>query len=97
MLDMRDGQPITKVVKMSGIGVNVKGVATTPDDIGVIVVHPGLNAVSIFDARAMRLQALVKVPALPVRCLVTDDNKFVLSICQKGKALSVIETGSVLP
>ena len=97
MVDMRDGQPITKVVKMSGFGVNVKGVATTPDDIGVIVVHPGLNAVSIFDARAMRLQALVKVPALPVRCLVTDDNKFVLSICQKGKALSVIETGSVLP
>lgn len=97
MVDMRDGQPITKVMKMSGIGVNVKGVATTPDDIGVIVVHPDLNAVSIFDARVMRLQALVKAPALPIRCLVTEDNKFVLSICQKGNALSVIETGSVLP
>jgi len=97
MVDMRDGQSTTKIVKMSGIGAVVKGVATTPDDRGVIIVHPDLNAIGIFDGKVMRLQALVKVPALPVRCLVTGDNMFALSICQRGKALSVIEMRSVLP
>lgn len=94
---LREGQPFTKLLQMSGLGGNVKAVAITPDGRGVIVVHPDLNAVSVFDISTMRLQAPVNVPTLPIRGLVTSDNKFACIICQKGNALAVIEMGSVLP
>jgi YVTN family beta-propeller protein len=96
VVDSGQAQPSVKRLRMSGVGAGVQSVVVTPNEAGVIVLHPDANAVSVFDGKSMRLLALVNVPAMPLRCVVTRDGKFACIICNKANALSVIEMESIL-
>lgn len=96
-VDITEGQPVVQTVRMQEGAIDAEAIATTPDDRAVIAVHSESRAMSVIDARTLRLRAIVNLPFSPLKCLTTLDGKFAAVLMPAGNAVSIIEMESVLP
>lgn len=87
--------PTVTFLRMAGPGGLAKSVAASPDGRGTLVVHPAADAATLIDLNTLHVQAVLGLPKLPVRGLVTDDNRFACIVSQNADAMTVVLLDSI--
>lgn len=91
----RNIPPAARHLRMAGPGGAAKSVAIRADGRGALVLHPGADAGTFLELGALHVQAIVPLPKLPVRAILTDDNRFACIIRQNADVMTVVVLGSV--
>lgn len=94
IVDTASGKPILKTIKLPGVPGG-QTIALTPDDRGVVFAHFDTSAMSVLDAKTLDVRAVIKLPEVPRRLLITNDGKFAAVL--GPKTVSIVEMESVLP
>ena len=99
------GEKVVMAVEMAGVvarrqqsggaGDGPKSIVASVDGRLVFVSNPDANSVSVYDARAAALQAIVRVPETPTRGVATRDGALVCYICSGASRLVAIDVASL--
>lgn len=89
--------PATRHLGMPAPGGAAKSVAAMADGRGALVLHPGADAGTFLYLGTMHVQAVVNLPKLPVRALLTGDNRLACLISRNADIMTVVALDSVFP
>lgn len=87
--------PAAKFLRLAAPGGAAKSMAASADGRGALVLHPGADAGTFLDIGTLHVQAVVHLPKLPVRAVLTDDNRFACIVSQNADAMTVVLLDSI--
>ena len=91
------GDAAARKLRSGGPGDGPKSVVAMAESRAVFVANPDANAVTVYDAESLAMQAVVPVPDFPTRGVSAADGAFACFVCNKANLVVAVEVGSVVP
>lgn len=93
VLDSRSGALDRRSVPIPSQAGGPGSIVLSASQGSVVIAHPQLNQISIFDTAFFNQLLTLPVPKTPVRCALAAKGKFACVACQNGDSIFVMEMG----